>query len=140
MGLKPRYAIVLLVVGSIGLIVLYKVVVQPARQVEHSVGSWSQGGSYTPVGVPHHPHASAEMAGVGQDWDKIIHEDHPSSHYGPLTNGSHWFKPTVLIISLDGFKPDYLDRGLTPHLLDISHRGIRAEFMRPIFPSLTFPK
>ncbi|KAJ8457194.1 hypothetical protein ONZ45_g18411 [Pleurotus djamor] len=31
------------------------------------------------------------------------------------------------------------DRGLTPHLLDISKKGIRAKFMRPIFPTLTFP-
>jgi hypothetical protein len=29
---------------------------------------------------------------------------------------------------------DYLDRGLTPHLLDISQQGLRAKFMRPVFP------
>ncbi|KAI0304302.1 Phosphodiest-domain-containing protein [Multifurca ochricompacta] len=34
---------------------------------------------------------------------------------------------------------DYLDRGLTPHLLDISKEGLRAKFMKPIFPTLTFP-
>ncbi len=31
-------------------------------------------------------------------------------------------------------RADYLDRGLTPHLLDISKQGIRAKFMKPIFP------
>jgi hypothetical protein len=29
---------------------------------------------------------------------------------------------------------NYLDRGLTPHLLDISKKGLRAKYMRPIFP------
>lgn len=28
----------------------------------------------------------------------------------------------------------YLDRGLTPHLLAISGRGLRAKYMKPIFP------
>ena len=31
-------------------------------------------------------------------------------------------------------RADYLDRGFTPHLLDISKQGLRAKFMRPIFP------
>lgn len=34
----------------------------------------------------------------------------------------------------DGFRADYLDRGLTPHLLDISKKGLRAKSMKPIFP------
>ncbi|KAA1469665.1 Phosphodiest-domain-containing protein [Dentipellis sp. KUC8613] len=55
------------------------------------------------------------------------------------SNGTHDFKRTVLIVSIDGLRADYLDRGLTPHLLDISKQGLRAKFMRPIFPTLTFP-
>jgi hypothetical protein len=31
-------------------------------------------------------------------------------------------------------RADYLDRGLTPHLLDISKQGLRAKFMKPVFP------
>lgn len=31
-------------------------------------------------------------------------------------------------------RAEYLDRGLTPHLLDISKKGLRAKFMKPIFP------
>lgn len=31
-------------------------------------------------------------------------------------NGSEWFAPTVIMISLDGFRDDYLDRGVTPNL------------------------
>ncbi|KAG2362933.1 alkaline-phosphatase-like protein, partial [Suillus spraguei] len=42
--------------------------------------------------------------------------------------------------SIDGLRGDYLDRGLTPHLLDISRDGIRAKYMKPVFPcTLTFP-
>ncbi|KIJ54235.1 hypothetical protein M422DRAFT_153652 [Sphaerobolus stellatus SS14] len=55
------------------------------------------------------------------------------------SNGTHDFKPTVLMVSIDGLRADYLDRGLTPHLLDISRKGLRAKWMQPIFPTLTFP-
>ncbi|KAI6009012.1 alkaline-phosphatase-like protein [Pisolithus microcarpus] len=56
-----------------------------------------------------------------------------------LWNGTHEFKRTVILVSIDGLRADYLDRGLTPHLLDISKQGIRAEYMKPVFPTLTFP-
>ncbi|KAI0314078.1 Phosphodiest-domain-containing protein [Amylostereum chailletii] len=55
------------------------------------------------------------------------------------SNGTHDFKRTVLIVSIDGLRADYLDRGLTPHLLDISKQGLRAKYMKPVFPTLTFP-
>ncbi|KXN88101.1 hypothetical protein AN958_07560 [Leucoagaricus sp. SymC.cos] len=55
------------------------------------------------------------------------------------SNGTHDFRRTVLMISIDGLRADYLDRGLTPHLLDISKQGLRAKSMQPIFPTLTFP-
>lgn len=29
---------------------------------------------------------------------------------------------------------DYLDRGFTPHLLNVGKQGLRAKFMRPVFP------
>ncbi len=44
----------------------------------------------------------------------------------------------VLLISIDGFRPDYLDRGLTPALSALA-RGGATGAMRPAFPSLTFP-
>lgn len=50
------------------------------------------------------------------------------------SNGTHDFKRTVLMVSIDGLRADYLDRGLTPHLLEISKIGLRAKWMRPIFP------
>lgn len=50
------------------------------------------------------------------------------------SNGTHDFKRTALMVSIDGLRADYLDRGLTPHLLEISRTGLRAKWMRPIFP------
>ncbi|KDQ62542.1 hypothetical protein JAAARDRAFT_122323 [Jaapia argillacea MUCL 33604] len=55
------------------------------------------------------------------------------------SNGTHDFKRTVLVVSIDGLRASYLDRGLTPHLLAISKKGLRAKSMKPIFPTLTFP-
>lgn len=45
----------------------------------------------------------------------------------------------VILISLDGFRPDYLDRGLTPTLARLAREGVRAEALVPVFPTLTFP-
>ncbi|MGZ3304331.1 MAG: alkaline phosphatase family protein [Asticcacaulis sp.] len=44
----------------------------------------------------------------------------------------------LILISIDAFRPDYLDRGLTPHLQALSEGGVHA-VMHPSFPSLTFP-
>ncbi len=47
-------------------------------------------------------------------------------------------RQTVLLISIDGFRADYLERGLTPTLSSLAAEGVRSA-MRPAFPSLTFP-
>ena len=46
--------------------------------------------------------------------------------------------PVTILISIDGFRPDYLSRGATPNLNALAARGISAS-MRPSFPSKTFP-
>ena len=73
------------------------------------------------------------------------------------SNGTHDFKRTVLLVSIDGLRhalsdvthplaanithrADYLDRGFTPHLLDISKKGVRAKFMKPVFPVSTLSR
>lgn len=48
-------------------------------------------------------------------------------------------KPTVILISLDGFRPDYLDKHPAPTLGLLAKQGVRAKWMTPSFPSLTFP-
>ena len=45
----------------------------------------------------------------------------------------------LLLISIDGFRADYLQRGLTPTLAALAQQGVRAQAMQPSFPSLTFP-
>ncbi|KAG6836708.1 hypothetical protein H0H93_004684 [Arthromyces matolae] len=57
-----------------------------------------------------------------------------------LSNGTHEFKRTVIIVSIDGLRADYLDRGLTPHLLSISENGLRAKSMKPVFPNFWDPQ
>ena len=52
--------------------------------------------------------------------------------------GDHPPRRTVLLVSIDGFRADYLDRGLTPTLSALAG-GARAVAMRPAFPSITFP-
>ena len=46
--------------------------------------------------------------------------------------------PVTILVSIDGFHPSYLDRGLTPALSGLAEDGVRAS-MRPSFPSKTFP-
>lgn len=46
---------------------------------------------------------------------------------------------SVLLVSLDGFRADYLDLGITPNLSRIAREGVRARWMTPSYPSLTFP-
>lgn len=45
----------------------------------------------------------------------------------------------LLIVSFDAFKPAYLQLGLTPHLQAVIDAGRRSAFMRPTFPTKTFP-
>ena len=40
---------------------------------------------------------------------------------------------------MDGFRADYLQRGLTPHLQRLSDCGVHAPYMRATFPTKTFP-
>lgn len=47
--------------------------------------------------------------------------------------------PYVILISLDGFRWDYSERGITPNLEEMKNRGVHALSLRPSFPSKTFP-
>jgi predicted AlkP superfamily pyrophosphatase or phosphodiesterase len=48
-------------------------------------------------------------------------------------------KPTVILISIDGFHPNYLDKYSAPTLNLLARQGVRARWMTPVYPSLTFP-
>ncbi|KAI4226300.1 MAG: hypothetical protein L6R36_003291 [Xanthoria steineri] len=54
------------------------------------------------------------------------------------SNGTSTFAPTTLLISLDGFRADFLLRGLTPTLNSFVADGISPRWMLPTFPSVTF--
>ncbi|MFI4959760.1 MAG: ectonucleotide pyrophosphatase/phosphodiesterase, partial [Lysobacterales bacterium] len=45
----------------------------------------------------------------------------------------------LLLISIDAYRFDYLERGLSPTLAMLANNGVRAAAMQPSFPSLTFP-
>jgi predicted AlkP superfamily pyrophosphatase or phosphodiesterase len=45
----------------------------------------------------------------------------------------------LILISLDGFRPDYLDWPEAAQLSALAASGARAEWMQPSYPSLTFP-
>lgn len=48
-------------------------------------------------------------------------------------------KPTVILISLDGFRADYLDKFKPPVLNELARKGVRAKWLIPSFPTKTFP-
>lgn len=62
----------------------------------------------------------------------------PSPHSAPPPVVQEQRAPVTLLISIDGFRPDYLTRGVTPNLNALAAEGISAA-MRPSFPSKTFP-
>ena len=47
--------------------------------------------------------------------------------------------PTVLLISLDGFRWDYRSKADTPNLDFLAENGVSSESFIPVFPSKTFP-
>jgi len=47
--------------------------------------------------------------------------------------------PYLVLISIDGFRWDYLDQYPTPALRELASRGVRADSLIPVFPTLTFP-
>src|SRR5687768_5086520 len=58
---------------------------------------------------------------------------------GYSQNAADDIKPTVILISLDGFRYDYLDKYRPPVLSALVKEGVRARWMIPSFPTKTFP-
>lgn len=46
---------------------------------------------------------------------------------------------SLLLISIDGYRNTYIERGLSPTLAMLAKDGVHATGMQPSFPSLTFP-
>lgn len=47
-------------------------------------------------------------------------------------------RPVTVLVGIDGFRADYLDRGVTPRLAALAKAGATGP-MRPSFPTKTFP-
>jgi len=56
----------------------------------------------------------------------------------PQMAGVEQKPPVTILVSIDGFRADYLDRGVTPRLDALAASGVSAA-MEPSFPSKTFP-
>ncbi|XP_070556164.1 ectonucleotide pyrophosphatase/phosphodiesterase family member 3-like isoform X2 [Ptychodera flava] len=48
-------------------------------------------------------------------------------------------RPPMLLMSLDGFRAEYLLRNLTPNIQKLAKCGVHAPYMLPVFPTYTFP-
>lgn len=72
-----------------------------------------------------HPAPPAERVGVAGS--------------GGINRPEHRDKPHLILLSFDGFRPEYLDRFDLPNFTRAVKRGARAQAMRPVFPTLTFP-
>lgn len=76
-------------------------------------------------------HILAVMAFLGLASCSHVNMPPPSVAAAPQT-------PRLILISIDGFRADYLKEGITPNLQALADGGAMAA-MRPSFPSLTFP-
>jgi predicted AlkP superfamily pyrophosphatase or phosphodiesterase len=54
----------------------------------------------------------------------------------PIAQGA---QPIVVLIGVDGFRWDYLEKFSPPNLTELAKQGVSAEYMTPSFPTLTFP-
>lgn len=57
---------------------------------------------------------------------------------GRAAAGQGEVRPTVVLVSIDGFRFDYFDRYPAPNLHRLAARGVRAPLV-PVFPTKTFP-
>jgi predicted AlkP superfamily pyrophosphatase or phosphodiesterase len=49
------------------------------------------------------------------------------------------YDTTVILISIDGMRADYLDKYAPPELTRLAKEGVRARWMIPAYPTKTFP-
>src|SRR3546814_12915506 len=53
----------------------------------------------------------------------------------PASPASAAVRTPLVLVSIDGFRADYLDAGLAPNLSAIPGEGVRAQWMNPSYPS-----
>ena len=57
----------------------------------------------------------------------------------PFAVGANSESQTVVLISLDGFRHDYIEKHGAANLARIAEKGVRAKGLVPVFPANTFP-
>ncbi|XP_063841100.1 LOW QUALITY PROTEIN: venom phosphodiesterase-like [Scylla paramamosain] len=77
----------------------------------------------------------ATLSSSGSSPPTLPLPDHLDASRCPAQYGSP--RP-VLIVSLDGFRPDYLHHGQTPTLERLSKLGVHAPYLLPVYPTKTF--
>jgi hypothetical protein len=77
--------------------------------------------------------ASARRSSHGLLRSGIVRGDAVAIACGPAA------RPIVILISLDGWRYDYLARAEAPTLRAMAEQGVRSEGLIPSFPSKTFP-
>lgn len=78
----------------------------------------------------------AALAAAATSSAREPHADAPSRAAAAVAAPS---RDPLILISIDGFRVDYLDRDRMPTLARLARDGVRAKAMRPAFPTLTFP-
>jgi predicted AlkP superfamily pyrophosphatase or phosphodiesterase len=58
---------------------------------------------------------------------------------GRINRPDHLKKPYIILISADGFRYDLADKFHAENLIRLRSSGVTADYMQPVFPSLTFP-
>lgn len=78
------------------------------------------------------PANTSDVVGGRQQWPE-------RSGSGGVNAAEQRTKPYLILISIDGFRWDYQDLYETPSMDRLSARGVRADALQPVFPTLTFP-
>jgi predicted AlkP superfamily pyrophosphatase or phosphodiesterase len=112
---------------------------QPGRVVALVLASvaWATVSAQTPDPVAAGPTPRAERRTLAEA-DTTGAARAPNGS-GGVNDPAHREKASLVLISLDGFRADYLDRSDLPNVRRVLRRGARARAMVPVFPSLTFP-
>lgn len=82
------------------------------------------------------------LVGCGQpDRPSLPEQEQVSPHAasGGVNAPDQRSKPTLILVSIDGFRWDYPDLFDTPAIDRLVQSGVRAEALVPAFPTLTFP-
>ena len=65
---------------------------------------------------------------------RLLHE-----FSGIFIISSGFRKTPLILVSLDGFRADYLTRNLTPTIQRLANCGVHTPYMRSVYPTHTFP-